>query len=389
MKRLLRLMAPGLLAFLADASIAAETDLPSAPRPPFELTRSLQALQDQVAIGSEAANDAQRMLLIHIGEQFLAADPEVWREPANARAAVVYVLGGGQPEIMRRLLALEEPPAIDRSILTGALAYATGRQDAAWIALQDVDARSLAPSLGAHLALIQASLTMAKDPEAAVGYLESARLMAPGTLVEEAALRRQLSVASALSDSESFEFLARQYIRRFRHSVYARNFLRDFVDLWTDLEMPGGAEAFARLEATIAGLDATDQRDLYLSVAQRKLSAGETATASAAAARAFQLSDNASAAALRAALYQAAAQVVGQDRAQGLKTLEGIDPSRLSESDARLREAALSVANQVGHEPQTAALPAAVEADGQHETPVIKRAQEAVSAADDLLRRTR
>ena len=59
---------------------------------PFELVRSLQSLQDQVVRGNTRAHAAQRVLLAHIAEQFDALKPEGWKDPKNARAAVVFVL---------------------------------------------------------------------------------------------------------------------------------------------------------------------------------------------------------------------------------------------------------------------------------------------------------
>ncbi len=386
--------AAGALLLVGGGALAeeVETSAADAAPPPFELTRSLQALQDQIAIGSEAATSAQRALLIHIGEQFLAADPELWREPANARAAIVYVLSGGRPQLLHKLIQEENLPPTEADLARGALAYATGRRDEARALLEDVDARALPASVGAHIALVQASLTMDSDPEIAVGHLETARLLAPGTLVEEAALRRQLSVESALADAESFMALARQYFRRFPHSVYASNFLRAFPKLWADLDMPATADSFAKLEATVAGLEPEDRRALYLSLAHDRLLAGDTETAGLVAIGASEIAGADSTAAARAGLYSAAAGVAGKASALALEALEALDPALLSGADAELHAAALAVAGEV-QRPSDAAprldVDQGVDPGDLEAAEVLEQARQTLAAADALLERTR
>jgi chemotaxis protein MotC len=318
----------------------------------------------------------------------LAAEPDVWREPANARAAIIYVLSGGRPHLLHKLIEEKLLPESETELARGALAYATGRREEAWSLLEKMDARDLPPALGAHLALMQASLTMDKDPGSAVAYLETARLLAPGTLIEEAALRRQLSVASALSDAESFMSLARQYLRRFPDSIYAANFMRAFPDLWAGLDLPGDAETFASLEATVAGLAGADRRAIYLALAHDGLVAGEVELARLTATGASGLAEADSAEGRRAALYAAAAQVAGEDTPRALEALRAIDPAALDEADAELHAAALSVAEQVRQEPESVRPPAG-DAGGAEPSAVLERAREAIAAADALLERTR
>jgi chemotaxis protein MotC len=368
---------------------AAEVDAPDdEPRPPYELTRSLQALQDQVAVGSEAANAAQRGLLVHIGEQLLAAAPEVWIEPANARAAIVYTLSGGRPDLLHRLIRDELLPAGEMDLAKGALAYAVGRREEAWSLLEKVDARALPASLGAHVALAQATLTIESDQGRAVEYLETARLLAPGTLIEEAALRRQLTVASAMADVESFMSLARQYVRRFPKSVYAVNFLRALPELWADLGLPGDAETFGKLETTVAGLASEDRRAVYLALAVDRLVAGETEIARLAATGASDLAASGSAEAVRAALYEAAAQVASPEPGVALDAIQAIDPASLSETDAHLHAAALAIADQVWSEHEPARVPEG-DAGEMEASAVLERGRASIAAADALLEEMR
>jgi chemotaxis protein MotC len=373
-----------LLAGSAAGSAAGAESAATGPRPPFELTRSLQALQDQMALGSRAAGVAQRTLLMRIGDEFMKAPRGVWREPANARAAIVYVLNGGRPLLLRKLLDDGDLPEAQSEIARGALAYATGRREAAWSILAEVDARALPPSLGAHVALVQASLTMQSDPESAAGYLATARLLAPGTLIEDAALRRELSVVSELADVEGFVFLARQYIRRFPNSVYAPNFVRAFPQLWSGLGLASDEAALGKLDAIVAGLEVESRRELYLALARHGLVVGDIRLADFAAIQAAEMAGPGSAAATRAALYKAAAEVAGSGPARAAERLGAIDPATLSAPDAELHAAVLAVADQVWSEIEAAGAPADAGALGA--SGVLGRGQEAIAAADTLLR---
>lgn len=355
---------------------------------PFELARSLHALQNQLAIGSRAALAAQRTVLTGLGARLLAADPDAWARPVNARAAIGYVLSGGQPQVLRALLddgALPEPEAT----LAGAvLAYATGQRGDALAGLRAADARAVTPLLGAHLALAQGTIAMETDPQQAIDHLETARLLAPGTLIEESALRRQIVIASAIADADSFTFLVRQYTRRFPHSIYAAGFLQAFPDLWGGLGLTDDAGAFGRLSETLSGLDAATRRGIYLLLARRNALVGDRDLALFAAGRAAGLSSPGSADAVRARLYAASAGIVGPDAASAAATLRTIDPATLSARDADLHAAALAVADQVLLPAGTASGPASAP-DDPAPSPVIARAQAAIEAADAMLRRTR
>lgn len=196
---------------------------------PFQLVRTLQAMQDDMAGGSAAALAGQRALLQRMEEEFADADPLVWQDRRNSRALVAYTLGGGRPVTLRRLLASATPPDGDEALMRGALAFVEGDEATARRYLTDIDPRSLPASLGGQLALAQAALLVGQNPQGALLLLDTARLLAPGTLVEEAALRRQIFVASELDDLARFETLSGQYLRRFRRSVYAGNFRRRFA----------------------------------------------------------------------------------------------------------------------------------------------------------------
>ena len=206
---------------------------------PVELTRTLQLLQDRIARGSTQAHVAQRQLLGHIEQRLTALDPETWAEAENVRAAVTFALAGGGPAVLRALLTSGKATEAEQPLALGALAYLEGREREARAKLAGIDPRTMPAGLAGQLALTQSALMVREAPAKSLELLDLARLLAPGTLVEEGALRRQIFVVAQGGDARRFEALSIQYLRRFRHSVYAGNFRQRFAAALTRLDFTG------------------------------------------------------------------------------------------------------------------------------------------------------
>ncbi len=361
--------------------------------PPFEMVRTLQTLQAQIAGGNATAVAAQRDLLSVMEKTFLAADPSVWRDGRNARAAVTFTLSGGSPRLMRSLLALDPPIAIEADLAAGALAYIENREDEARKRLLPLDARTLPMSLGGQVALVQASLVAREDLPKAIGLLDDARLLMPGTLVEEAALRREVFLVAQTGNLDRFEFLSQQYLRRFGTSVYAEDFRQRFATAIARLGIADGDDRFPRLEAILKTSDPENQRALFLQLAQAAVVHGKLGTARSAAADAAALATIGGHDAMRAGLYDAAASILpGKDIVEVSKRLAGLNRRQLGRRDADLLDAAIAVAAAVGEVPpspspvDTVSVVASDTKRGDTWVTGTMRAAEAgLSAADTLL----
>jgi chemotaxis protein MotC len=140
---------------------------------PFEMVRALQSAQEQVASGSDSAAAMQRALLEKMDEAFLQLPPEAWQDPRNARASVIHLLSGGNPEVVRHLLTLTPAPVIDLNLMEASLAYVEGREEDMLTRLADVDPLNLPPSLGGHIALVKAVPYIQTDPVRAMELCRS------------------------------------------------------------------------------------------------------------------------------------------------------------------------------------------------------------------------
>jgi chemotaxis protein MotC len=355
---------------------------------PYQLIRELQALQDQTANGSVEALAMQRSLIGAIDQAFAAADAGVWREPRNAVAAVAFVLSGGPPTILQKLAGLDPKPPVDDRLVSGVLAYAEGREMDAATELGPIDAINLPPTIAAEVAMAQSALAARTDPQLAMRLLSLARLLAPGTLVEEAAIRRQIFVADQLRDDKAVQSLARQYLDRFRHSVYAGNFRDRFAAALSHMDFVNDPAQFPRLDDMLASVEPAARTELYLTIALAGVVNGRLNAGRLAATRALDLSAQGTPGQSRARLYRAAALVASAKTFDAaVSDYVAVDTRLLSPSDQGLSTAvaAAIAAVRSGTEAKVAPLPAATSADPAPPDPVVTRATDALTSVDALL----
>lgn len=329
------------------AAPAAEPQAPTGD--PVQWVRTLQLLQDRVAAGSRAAHESQPLLIARINADLLAASPEIWGRRSNLRAAITFALSGGGPSVLRRLTAQDGLGEPEATLARGALAYVEGREAEARRLLQDVDTTELPPTLAGAIGLTQASLAVPDQPIRAIALLDRVRVLLPGTLTEEGALRREIFTLGQIGDLKTFEALAIQYLRRFPHSIYAGNFRQRLAYQLTQFDIGHDAERFATLNRILDELGPESRRDLYLVVAQTAIQAGQTAAALRASEKALALCAPVSAEATRGQLYRAAAEIVSLATFQsGSRTLRSLDRAKLTARDLPLLETALSTAEVIG-----------------------------------------
>jgi chemotaxis protein MotC len=370
----------------ADASSSA-----GAAGEPYQMVRTLQMLQDQIAQGSMRALAAQKALRARIDAAFAAAPPATWQDGRNAAAAVTYALSGGSPAILEKLVVLDPKPEIDRRLLGGALAYISGREALANELLGPLNPFELPITMAGQVALAQSALAVRTDPAKAMALLDTARLLGTGTLVEEAALRREIFVADQLKQYDKVEKLARQYLDRFRHSVYAGNFRNRFAAAVTHMDFVKDADQFRRLDDMVASVEPGARCQIYLTVALASVVRGNGLAARLAAERAAALAENGSAEESRAALYRAAGGVAdAKTFDEAAKALASVRTDQLSASDRALQAMVEVTIDGISSgtkvlakdERQLAWL-----AGGKDDTatPIMKRAGDALKVADALL----
>jgi chemotaxis protein MotC len=319
---------------------------------PFEMIRSLQVLQEQIAQGNSHALRAQRSLLVKMDRDFFNMPADVWQEPRNARAAVVHILSGGHPRVMRKLLTLELAPNLERRLLEASLAYVEGREEDMLGLLEDIDPLDLPAGLGGHVALVKAAPYIRTDPAKAMQLLQVASLLMPGSLVEEAALRREVFVAGMMADVDRFRVLSIRYLRRFRSSVYAGDFRRRFALALDTLGFVKSEDKFALLDPVLHEFDADSRRGLYLRLARSALLAGHLNVARKATGEALLLAVEGTREHEILKIYLAATRLDPQMITANRDLLWSVDPQMLSDQDRAVLDGVYVVLNSVRHFPE-------------------------------------
>ena len=191
----------------------------------------LQRIQTRIAYGDKAACAAELAQLKAIGVAITAARPETWQDKGEADSLVVYVLSGGSLADIAPLVKSDALVESERALARGSVAYITNHEADALRLLSAIDLGALDVRFAGQVAFARSVLETKRDPKAAVSLLDWARLLAPGGLVEEAALRREIAILAEARDVPRAARLAREYAIRFGASLYGPDFFRELAGL--------------------------------------------------------------------------------------------------------------------------------------------------------------
>ncbi|WP_062014288.1 hypothetical protein [Aureimonas sp. AU4] len=342
---------------------------------PFDVMRSVQALQDQVARGNSAAIRVQAMLLRRFTQSFLQADPAVWQDARNKRAAVLFTLSGGPPELLEGLHreALLGPEY--DALVEGSLRYVRNDLEGAYKQFSTIDPMAMEPVLGGQISLVLGQIQQFTKPAEALEHLDRARLLAPGGLIEEAALRLEALLSDEQGRHAEADRLARRYFDRYFESTYAANFEARFASIMTDRARGDAQAAMVAMSDVVAGLPRPRQDRLFLSVARRSVVEGNLEFGRLAAERALLSEDLSVPDRMRAQLYETASSLAKLGLDEGRLRLDAVDRATLHPEDALLLDAAYRILDGIGAPDATVAEASLPEA------PVLARAEQALSAA--------
>jgi chemotaxis protein MotC len=312
---------------------------------PYQLVRSLQLIQDHIAGGDHAALPMQAKLLEMIDARMRDANAEDFKEPKNFRALLVYGMSGGNPATVAAAASRAMPDPQSLAIANGVVAYLNGRPAKAIETLKPIDPMSVPADIGAFLALVKGSLLAADDPAQALALLDEARLLSPGTLVEEAALRRSVGIAAAQGDGARFALASTQYVASYLYSPYASQFADAFVSGVITLHMAISQDKIADITSM---MDPEREKVIYLRIARRAAIDGMTELSAFASARALLGRDgNGNQDDPRTQLYSSLSTMTSASVDEVRAKLEKIDRGKLSQSDRDLLDAAQAVAGEV------------------------------------------
>ncbi|MBI2720123.1 MAG: hypothetical protein HY245_04975 [Rhizobiales bacterium] len=311
-----------------------------------EQVRTLLLLQDAAAAGHADATGLQKDVIIAITRQFAGG---LLPEPTsrNLRAAISYTLSGGPPDIAEGLAVASDIDPQLKLLLEATVRFKRGETEEAAKKLATIEVLKLPPSIGGRVALMQSMVTPENDVARRLTLLAIAADQMPGTLVEEAALRRTILVAAVAEDLARFWRSADRYLRRFDTSLYAAALVSSLVDEIIRLEAKSVQLDRNRLQLLFGRLPVASRVSAYLLMAQRATGAGLADLAQFSASRARRLSAEGSSAWQRAELYDAVHGITTGNFDLYEMKLRRIEPALLTLDDRNLLIAALAVTTRI------------------------------------------
>jgi chemotaxis protein MotC len=311
------------------------------------LVDELRGVQLRIAQGDKAAYAAQLSQLKTIGAAIASASPETWKNKREADSLVIYILSGGSLANVEPLLKGDELIESEQSLARGALAYVTNHEANAIALLNETDLTTLDARLAGEVAFARSVLETKRDAKAAVDLLDWARLVEPGGLVEEAALRREIALLAEAKDASRLATLTRQYVTRFAASLYAADFFRDLAGAVARLGLADDSANYKLLSSAVATLSTDERREFLLTLAKSGVVSAHFVAAASAATEALESSKADSPEAMRARLYLAASRLFSDAYDAAIADLKTLSASNLDRADASLLAAVRRVAAEL------------------------------------------
>jgi chemotaxis protein MotC len=350
-----------------------------------DMTDELQRIQTRIAHGDRAAYAAQVNQLKAIGAAVAAASPETWRVQREADSLAVYVLSGGSLAEVAPLIKSDALPKAELTLTQGAVAYITSHEAQALTLLGSIDLGQLDPRLAGQVAFARSVLETPRNPTTALSLLDWARLLAPGGLVEESALRKEIAMLVEAPDVPKAARLAHDYALRFGASLYARDFFRDLARLIGRSGVVRKPSDFQLLSRVATALPTPERLNFLLTLAREALVNGKFDAASVPATQALSDAPAYSLETARAQLYLNAARFFVEGSDSALANLNGL--GRLGPADATLLSAIREAAAQFRATPSAAAVQAQAASSGDDKSggaQTIRNAEAALRRTENL-----
>jgi chemotaxis protein MotC len=212
--------------------------------------------------------------------------------------------------------------------------------------------QSLPVDIAAQVELARGVLLAEIDAPAAVNAFVAARLAAPGSMVEEAALRREALLS--LNDIPHFTALLKTYLRRFGASPFAAAFISQ-VAFRVGAAPPEFQDQISTvLDEVLAQARLTDRQVFFGILARTSLTGGHAPMIKFATERALQAAKTAQdePSVLSARLYKAAFDIAGVEFGQAAIELRSLMHAPLQQSDQEILKAAIGVAKELRRWPK-------------------------------------
>ena len=337
----------GLAWLSSDASPAAETPSALALNPITSAVRDYLRRGDAALVGHPAAVQERQELGRKISESFAAEPQSTWQIRENAADLLKFVLFGGPASVLGSAVAQGAIPKEYETTARGVIAFSNRDLDLARKYLIETAPDLLPHDVEEPLALVRGTLLAPVQPEKAMLHFRRVQLVAPGTALEEAALRQHVLVLVRNKNvSEGIAKLA-TYLRRFPASIYWLQFAGTVATGLVRADDLRIADLLSGSQELILAASKDRYHQFLLEVSKRLIVAGSFEKAAELSAYVGGNSDPLSRVGQIAYLYKNVCDAVTASSELALKNLRAVELSRYSKEEQDLVRAGIAIATEV------------------------------------------
>jgi chemotaxis protein MotC len=313
---------------------------------PRQLLASLQRVQDSIATGDRSALPLQTQMIAMLDESFAKKAASGKMEPPDPVSVLIFALSGGDRRTAEAMISLIEEVSPQHALASAVAAYVNGDAAKARTGFEPIDPLKLDIRLAPYVALAKGTSSLGESNGVARRQFDIARLLSPGTLVEEVALRRLMTLHIKTGDAVSFANISRQYARRYIGSPYGQQFAEIFVNGCIALDPKFAA---ADIPGILEGVPRDYRTALYLRLAKQAVISGRLALSAFASNEIMNETESVKGGRLTAQvrLYASIAALIAGSAGEALDRLVGVDAGALPKEDADLLRAAKSLAGAI------------------------------------------
>lgn len=300
------------------------------------LLSGLFQVQDSIVRGDRSALKLQADILKMMREQLLAMRGRPILPETDIGPVLLFALAGGDPVAAVQVLAFVPDDHADVELARAVVSYLRRDMPAALPRFEAIDPLALPMPLGAYVAMAKGNVSISEKRDVAERSFNLVRLLAPGTLLEEVALRRLVWLTAGNGDAPAFHRVAASYANRFSASPYFGQFLKFFMEGAVRLPTDDGIRAVLDL------LPEDARVPLKMRLSREALIAGNNELADIVSASLLRdLADSADERVQRAHLYAGMTQVAKGRLVQAWGMLKHVSRDRVPPADRELLDAAL------------------------------------------------
>ena len=198
-------------------------------------------------------------------------------------------------------------------------------------------------------------MTSSSDIELTSKYLTMARILSPGTLIEEAAIRRQIRILGLTKNYDELKVLGSIYMRRFGKSHFLNDFVKSYTFALVHMKNEVENEILDDLKKLENNINKQQLMDILPYVARSSLILGKTKLAYWSASKFLKNNPVPNQLHSRVKLYLAAAGIIdSKQRKQSLMQLSDVKIELLNTNDKKLHNAVKKLSQNLMQEPMSA-----------------------------------